>query len=149
MYYRYARMGIYSLCIMACLGLFLSLSCATSFAQKSSQPKFTLTKADSGKTITVHVGDKIAIKFTENPFMGHTWNVVQTAPNILKSLGSKRVQNPAHKPSAGVGGGTWTLLLQALNQGSAHLNVEQWRLQKSNKSITSRFNATINVVHAR
>jgi inhibitor of cysteine peptidase len=133
---------------MACLGLFLSLNCATSFAQKSSQPKITLTKADSGKTITVHVGDKIAITLPENPSTGYTWAIDQTNSNILKSLSSTYTQNPAHKPSAGVPGNR-TFLFQVQQPGTVHLRLKQWRSREGNKSITDRFDVTINVTHAR
>ena len=139
MYYRYTRMGI---CIMACLGLFLSLSYATSFAQKSGQPKFALTKADSGKTITAHVADVIAITLAENPSTGYTWAIDQTNANILKSLGSKYVQNPAPSGFAGVPGNR-TFLFQALKQGTIHLKLKYWQAGSGN--IADRFDVTINV----
>ena len=140
MYYRYARMGIYSLCIMACLGLFLSLSCAISFAQKTSRPQLTLTKADSGKTFSVRVGDEIAIKLPENPSTGYTWTIDQTNSNILKSLSS----TPASKSS-----GTRTFLFQALKQGTVHLRLKQRQSREGNKSNADQFNVTINVTRAR
>ena len=146
MYYRYARMGIYSLCLMACLGLFLSLSCATSFAQKISQPNVTLTKGDSGKTITVRVGEKIAIKLAENPSTGDTWAIDRTNSSILKSLSSNYTQNPAPKHSAGVSGNR-TFLFQALKQGTDHLRLKYWRAQSGH--IADRFDVTVNVSHAR
>jgi predicted secreted protein len=144
MYYRYARMGSYSLCIMACLGLFLSLSCAPSFARKSNLPKFTLTKKDSGKTITLRVGDKIAIKLAETPSTNYLWDIEQTDSNILKCLGSKYVQDPLSSEASG----NRTFLFQALKPGTVHLKLKQWRLWESIKPIIGRFNAVIKVAHA-
>jgi inhibitor of cysteine peptidase len=132
---------------MACLGLFLSLNCVPSFAQKSSLPKFTLTKKDSGKTITLRVGDKIAIKLAASISTGFSWNIKQTAPNILKCLGSQYVQGSAQPNSVGATGNQ-VFLFQAQKLGTAHLNLKQWLVFKSKKSNISQFNATISVAHA-
>lgn len=144
MYYRYTRMGICSLCVMACLGLFLSLSCATSLAQKSSQPKLTLTEADSGKTVTVDVADEIAITLAENPSTGYTWEIDQTDANTLESLSSKYVQDPAPTVLVGVPGNR-TFMFQALKPGTVHLGLKQWQPWEGNKSIVNRFDVIINV----
>ena len=145
MYYRYARTGIHTFCIVALLGLFLSLSCTTSLAQKSSPPKLALTKQDSGKTITVHQGDIISIRLRENPSTGYTWNCNhpdQTGTTSLNLVSSTYVQDPAPPGFTGVPGNR-LCLFQAQKTGTVQLTLKYLRSWSGDPS--DQFDITVNV----
>jgi predicted secreted protein len=123
----------------------LSLSCATSLAQKSSSPNWALTKQDSGKTITVPQGGIISIKFRENPSTGYTWNCNhpnQIGTTSLNLVSSTYVQDPAPPGFTGVPGNR-ICLFQAQKTGTVHLTLKY--LRSGSGDPNDQFDIIVNV----
>jgi inhibitor of cysteine peptidase len=61
-----------------------------------------LTKADYGKSITVHLGDKVLLRLNESPSTGFRWAVESGASGIIEFHGSDYI--PAQDSAVGRGG---------------------------------------------
>jgi inhibitor of cysteine peptidase len=102
----------------------------------------TLTQADKGKSITVHVGDEIIINLAENPTTGYGWAIDKMDDTVLVS------QNPTFSstPGGAIGsGGTRTFTFIAKQAGTVHLQLKLWRAWQGDSSIIERYDITFQV----
>ncbi len=117
----------------------LMSSCATGGNTMST---ITLTQADKGKSITVHVGDEVIINLTENPTTGYRWAIDKTDDTILTSQSS--TFSPT--PSGAIGsGGTRTFTFTAKHPGTAHLQLKLLRPWLGDSSIIDRYDVSIHI----
>jgi len=106
-----------------------------------TQPAVTLTDADNGKTIDVHVDDTIVLRLPENPTTGYRWTFDALDAEAVK------VEDGEHVHSSGaVGGGgeaTWTLTPKA--PGTTQVALKLWRHWEGDTSVKKRFAVTLAV----
>lgn len=93
-------------------------------AAPAAQAK-TVTVKDSGKSVTLRVGDRLAVDVAENPSTGYAWQTV-TLPSILVAAGSKYTANPASAGLVG-GGGRRVITFRAKKRGTGTLRLRYRR----------------------
>jgi inhibitor of cysteine peptidase len=83
--------------------LALGCTCGVAFAEN------VYTSSDSGKTLTVSMGETFIVKLPENPSTGYSWNL--TAGSGLEVISDQYVPDSASRQIVGSGGyHTWTIL---------------------------------------
>jgi inhibitor of cysteine peptidase len=112
--------------------LLLLNSCTTSTS---------LTNADNGKTIQVHVGNELAIALDANPSTGYQW-AIEKRNDLLLPL--KQSSFSASNGSIG-SSGTQTFTWVAKRAGTVHLQFKYWRSFEGDRSITRQFAVTIEI----
>jgi len=101
----------------------------------------TLTEADNGKDIDVHVGDTIVLRLAENPTTGFRW-----AFDDLDTAAVSAKDGDHSQSSEAVGSGgetTWTLTPTAA--GATPVKLKLWRHWEGDSSIRKRFAVTLKV----
>jgi len=106
----------------------------------------TLTRADSGSSVQVKVGDVVAVRLTENPSTGFVWSTDSTSGDALRFVESEYL--PAADGRVG-GVGERSLSFRAVAAGNVELRLKLWRQWEGDKSIVDRFAATVRIVRRR
>jgi inhibitor of cysteine peptidase len=101
-----------------------------------------LTEADNGKSITVHLGEKVLLRLSENPSTGFRWAVESGASGITELRGSHYL--PAKDSTVGRGGQR-IFVFETKGSGRVRL-VLKLRREWGSKSVASRFKVYIEVV---
>ena len=108
--------------------------------------QFTLTEEDKGKTLTIHQGDQATISLKENPTTGYRW----TMDKIDNTLLALNQTSYTQSSDEGLGrGGRCLFVLDAKRPGTAHLQLKRWRAWEGDKSITERFDVTLQITPHR
>jgi inhibitor of cysteine peptidase len=104
----------------------LTVAAATTLlAVPAAQAKtVTVTKAQSGKQLTLKVNDKLVIRLAENPSTGYHWGTI-ARPAILRLVSSRYVAPPVGDSGMPVPGapGTRVYTYVARRTGSGTLRV--------------------------
>lgn len=82
----------------------------------------TLTTANNGQPVTIHVGGSVVIDLPANPSTGFTWEPANLDTSILKQIGQAEFNSSSTTPLPGQGG-TQTLRFQAIAPGSTNLKL--------------------------
>ncbi len=93
-----------------------------------------VTRAHNGKTVAIHVGEKLIVRLEESATTGFTWAVANDADMLVV------VHSDYAPASAGVGGGglrTFTFI--AKKAGAASLRFKLWREWEGESSVTDVF----------
>jgi predicted secreted protein len=86
-------------------------------ASPAAAKQVKLTKADSGKTVTVHKGDTIAISLASNETTGYSWKVGTTpSRKVARVTTDKYIA--ARRGSPPGSGGTQSYVIKAVGKGS-------------------------------
>jgi inhibitor of cysteine peptidase len=105
-------------------------------------PGLTLTQADNGKSVEARQGDPIVIRLDENPTTGYRWAVDKSNDGVI----ALQHMDYAQASGTGVGGGGQrTFTFKAIGSGTAAIQLKLWRDWEGDKSITDRFNVTVQV----
>lgn len=107
----------------------------------NSRSIITLTQADNGKSVVLHVGQTAVITLQENPTTGYQW-AVEPSPKPLLILTSSAYTTAA-KPGLVGAGGQRVLRFQARRSGTDKLQLKLWRAWEGNRSIVDRFAITV------
>jgi inhibitor of cysteine peptidase len=108
---------------------------------KMASPAAALTGADSGRTVTLHVGDELRLTLYENASTGFRWSVEAFDAQVVA------LRPQGHSPrSAAVGsGGDTTWSLQAKAAGTTQLRLKLWRAWEGDASVQQRFLLNVKV----
>lgn len=99
-----------------------------------------VTRVDNGKTVTIRVGEKLAVQLQELPTAGFVW----VAANHEEAL--VLIDSDYTPPSTGVGGGGLrTFSFMAKKAGVASLRFKLWREWEGESSVTEFFSITTRV----
>ena len=103
----------------------------------------TLSEADSGKSISLVVGDTIILRLNESPTTGYRWAVERGDNRIiaLRHCDYERAQD-----SAVGAGGQRVLVFEARRSGSVHLSLQLRREWEREKPIARSFDVLIQVL---
>ena len=89
--------------------LFALFSAALIFAFSidSKASSVTLTAADSGRAITLRIGQELTLNLESNPSTGYRWFLANTESSVLISVGKSAFKQGRPMPGAG-GVESWT-----------------------------------------
>jgi inhibitor of cysteine peptidase len=89
------------------------------FGLAATAPPVTLTDRDSGRSVTLGVGQTLAIRLPANPTTGYQWTAAAVGSRALVAGGAGRYVGPA---SGALGaGGTEVFTYRGVAPGTAHL----------------------------
>ena len=101
----------------------------------------SLSGSDSGKTVTVHIGDEIDIALDSNPTTGFDWAIDKSNASLLTL---KQMDYQASSNAIG-SGGTDTFKFVAKSAGTVNLQLKYWRSFEGDRSITQRYAVIIQI----
>jgi inhibitor of cysteine peptidase len=101
-----------------------------------------LTAADSGKSLSVTIGDKVILQLNENPTSGFLWALDRYNSEIIELRSSDYIRAPA---SAVGGSGQRLFVFQAKSSGNVHLSLKLRRQWDTAKPIASIFDVSVRV----
>ncbi len=91
-----------------------------------------LTAADSGRTVTVHVGDVVSVRLPESPTTGYRW---QSEVDSTRLRAAEDRYEPAQQQTRG-GAGERVLGFEVLVAGSTALRLAERRSWESGPAST-------------
>ncbi|MEP7310301.1 MAG: protease inhibitor I42 family protein [Acidobacteriota bacterium] len=106
-----------------------------------AQAAATLTEADNGKDIDVHVGDTIVLRLAENPTTGFRWAFEELDTAAI----SAKEGDHTHSAEAVGSGGEMTWRLVPAAPGSTPIKLKLWRHWEGDTSVRKRFAVTLKV----
>jgi len=106
-----------------------------------AQTAATLTEADNGKDIDVHVGDTIVLRLPENPTTGFRW----AFDDLDTGAVSAKEGDHTHSSEAVGSGGEMTWHLTPTAAGSTPIKLKLWRHWEGDTSTRKRFAVTLKV----
>ena len=102
----------------------LAVAAATALAFPALAEAKTVTRGDSGKTITLAVGEKLVVKLKECAPCGYSWRYgVAPAKAILKRTNSTYTE-PDSDPMTVGGAGTRRITYRAKSSGTTKLRLD-------------------------
>jgi inhibitor of cysteine peptidase len=111
----------------------------------AAEPAKKLTDADNGKTITVKVGDVVAISLIGNPTTGYSWRTAKLDGKAIEQVGEpKYTTNPHRQGMVGVGG-TFLFKFNATKSGKTEVKLEYVRPWERGKKPIKTFTTTVEV----
>ncbi len=102
----------------------------------------TLTRADNGKSIPLHITDLLVLSLDENPTTGFQWAVESSGGGLVQLQASEYTQ--ATGPGVGRGGQR-KLTFKAQRVGTGQLKLKLWREWQGDDSIAERFALTLQI----
>ncbi len=102
----------------------------------------SLTQAENGQRFVIASQRLISIRLPENPGTGYRWEVAEPDGDHLA------LQNSvfALEPGSGLGASGWrTLTFKATSPGTTQLRLKYWREWEGERSVTQRFEITLQV----
>ena len=121
--------------------MLVALCCVAVDTAAATPPAVTIAEQDSGKTIELVVGQKLAVQLPSNPTTGYQW-IVLGDPAPLKRIGSDYAASPQAAGRMGAGG-TQTLRFSASGSGKAELNLGYHRPWEKDVAPAKTFSVTI------
>lgn len=106
-----------------------------------AQTAATLTEADNGKDIDVHVGDTIVLRLPENPTTGFRW----AFDDLDTGAVSAKEGDQTHSSEAVGSGGEMTWHLTPTAAGATPIKLKLWRHWEGDTSTRKRFAVTLKV----
>jgi inhibitor of cysteine peptidase len=104
-----------------------------------TQAAATLTDADNGRSVDVHVGDALLLRLPENATTGYRWSFDGLDTAMVSANDGEHARS-----SEAVGSGgetTWTLSPKVA--GTTKISLKLWREWEGDSSIKKRFAVTL------
>jgi inhibitor of cysteine peptidase len=106
----------------------------------------TVTKADSGSTVTLAEGQDLVIELESNPSTGYTWEVKEIDPGVLEQAGDPEYKQPAKSDPQLVGqGGTQVFTFHAAGKGTTIIQLIYHRTWEKDVEPAETFSLTVTV----
>ncbi|MFZ0243824.1 MAG: protease inhibitor I42 family protein [Desulfobacterales bacterium] len=103
----------------------------------------TVTRADSGQTIEVRMGDLIVVRLDENPTTGYSWGLDE---NLEDNVYLQNSDFTRPEKAVSGAGGQRNFTFEARKKGPADLTFKRWRQWEGDTSIVERFGFMVRVV---
>jgi len=100
-------------------------------------------KADSGRAVTMHVGDELRIILTENPTTGYVWSIVTNDEKVLGLSGDPTYEGESDAVGAG---GERSFIFRATAPGTSTLQLINSRPWETAAIPAETFQLTVQVV---
>jgi len=109
----------------------------------SRAARVRLNEADSGRTLELHLADRLDVVLEGNPTTGYRWELVTVDKSILKPTGASG--KPDYKPdSSALGaGGKFTFTFEAATAGQTKLQLIYHRSFEKGVPPVKTFEATV------
>ncbi|MCX7067019.1 MAG: protease inhibitor I42 family protein [Methylococcales bacterium] len=135
---------------MRLLLLFVALLLAACVTTKSSvlAQTIVLTEQDNNKPLSVSVGERFVIRFSENQTTGYVWAIDgQTELLVLQSSDYVSDMSPINEQGAVRvgGGGKRTFTFAAQKSGATILKLRHWRPWEGDASIVDTFSIPVKI----
>ncbi len=101
-----------------------------------------LTRDDSGKTVVMRPGDRLAIRLAEKPAAGYRWAVETYNEQVVVQAGTDYTRSDG---AAVGGGGHRQLTFEAKAPGKVILHLKLWQPWAGDASIVERFVVTLQI----
>lgn len=125
------------------MGGFLGVLIACSVGRSAPENIFIAYEADSGRSITMHVGDALQITLDENQSTGYLWSIVTNDDAVLPQS-----EEPAYRvesDSEGAGGQK-TYMFEAVAPGMSKLRIVNSLVRETAVIPNRVFELTVEVV---
>lgn len=99
-----------------------------------------LTRADSGRTVDLRVGDRLLIRLDESPTTGFAWTGEGGDDTLVQ-----QASDFAPTSTAFGGGGLRSFLFMAEQAGVAELRLRLWRAWEGDSSVVGVFTVTARI----
>jgi inhibitor of cysteine peptidase len=101
-----------------------------------------INENDSGNVVRLRICDEVIVELKENAATGYVWDIESLDDRMLE-LASTQGGSPAGSlPGAA---GKFRLRLIAKAAGETSIRLKQWRHWEGERSITSRFDVTLQI----
>jgi predicted secreted protein len=130
------------LCLLMASFLFLT---AVACGGEAAAPEnvFIAIQTDSGRTVTIGVGDVLQVMLPENQSTGYQWAVVTNDESVLPMSDA-----PAYEVDSDAAGDAQTFLFAAAAPGTSVLRLVNARAQETAVEPAATFELTVQVVES-
>lgn len=126
------------------VAILLICACPASGAAKAEEQNVahTVTEADNGTTVEVHVGETTMLQLPENATTGYRWAIEPLNADLVEAQEGQYIRQ-----SNAIGGGgeaTWTLHPKV--PGTTQIKLKLWRPWEGEQSIQRYFEVTLRIL---
>jgi inhibitor of cysteine peptidase len=104
-----------------------------------------LTKADSGRTVSVAVGATFQVQLAGNPTTGYQWVAAKLVGDAVKPLGPPAYETRPHAEGMVGVGGTYTFRFHAVKPGEADITLHYLRSWEKGKTPAETFQVKVEI----
>ena len=113
--------------------------------EKAAMEPIDLTEPDDGKSVNVEVGRGVRIRLAGNPTTGYSWFLMPMEGAAVKAEGKLEYKPNAHRPGMVGVGGTFELVLRAVQAGESIVRLEYKRPWEKDTPPIRKFGVTLAV----
>jgi inhibitor of cysteine peptidase len=113
--------------------------------EKAGMEPIDLAESDDGKSVDVEVGRRVRIRLAGNPTTGYSWFLMPMEGAAVKAEGKLEYKPNAHRPGMVGVGGTFELLLRAVQAGESIVRLEYKRPWEKDTPPIRKFGVTLAV----
>ena len=104
-----------------------------------------LAESDDGKSVKVDVGRRVRIRLAGNPTTGYSWFLMPIEGQAVKAEGKLKYKPNTHRPGMVGVGGTFELVLRAVQAGESKVRLEYKRPWEKDTPPIRKFAVTLAV----
>jgi inhibitor of cysteine peptidase len=116
--------------------------------EKAEMEPIDLGESDDGKSVSVDVGRRVRIRLAGNPTTGYSWFLMPIEGQAVKANGEVEYKPNAQQPGMVGGGGTFELVLRAVQAGKSSVRMEYKRPWEKDTPPIRKFAVTLAVRQA-
>ena len=113
--------------------------------EKAGMEPIDLAESDDGKSVDVEVGRRVRIRLAGNPTTGYSWFLMPMEGVAVKAEGEVEYKPNARRPGMVGVGGTFELLLRAVQAGESIVRLEYKRPWEKDTPPIRKFGITLAV----
>jgi inhibitor of cysteine peptidase len=113
--------------------------------EKAEMEPIDLGESDDGKTVSVDAGRRVRIRLAGNPTTGYSWFLMPIEGQAVKAEGEVEYKPNAQQPGMVGGGGTFELVLRAVQAGKSVVKMEYKRPWEKDTPPIRKFAVTLAV----
>jgi len=102
----------------------------------------SLTAADNGKTVELHVGDAAVLRLPENATTGYRWAVDAADGSVVEIAEGEYIATP-NRVGAG-GEAQW--IVRAKAAGATQVKLKHWREWEGERSVIERYEISLRIL---
>ena len=113
--------------------------------EKTQMEPIDLAESDDGKSVGVELDRRVRIRLEGNPTTGYSWFLMPIEGAAVKAVGEVVYKPNAHKPGMVGVGGTFELMLRAVQAGQSVVRLEYKRPWEKDTPPIRKFGVTLAV----
>ncbi len=113
--------------------------------EKTEMEPIDLAESDDGKSVNVELDRRVRISLAGNPTTGYSWFLAHIEGSAVKAVGEVVYKPKAHKPGMVGVGGTFELMLGAVQAGESTIRLEYKRPWEKDTPPVRKFGITLAV----